>query len=170
MPRLRQNSFMPHSLVTRHVLAFVAAAVGLMQLAGTWTTFLIFNLSAQTAKAAIDGTTSKIRARIAENASRHGALTDLAPRITRDLGQPQAHIAVFDQELHLIRESGPARSSRGFVGAIASLMLRALRVVGSAGPDGAATISVTAAPDARVAANWSEGSLIVSELEQILRQ
>ena len=44
------------------------------------------------------------------------------------------------------------------------------RVVGSAGPDGAATISVTAAPDARVTANWSEGSLIVSELEQILRQ
>jgi signal transduction histidine kinase len=141
MPRLRRNSFMPHSLAARQELAFVAAAVGLMLLAGAWTTFLLFNLYDQTAKAAIDGTTSTIRARIAENALRHGALTDLAPRITRDLGQPQAHIAVFDQELHLIGESGPAQSSRGVVGAIASLMALRPTCTPVTGTDGVVVVT-----------------------------
>jgi two-component system sensor histidine kinase MprB len=123
------NTSRPASLGTRQVLVFVAAALGPMLLVGTWATLLTLNLYAQTANAAIDGTTSTIRAWIAENASRHVALNDLASRIAGDLGQPQAHIEVFDRERRLIRESGPARKSDGVVVAAASLMaLRQTRI------------------------------------------
>ncbi|MDB5027628.1 MAG: hypothetical protein JWO66_1317, partial [Candidatus Eremiobacteraeota bacterium] len=59
------NTSRPASLGTRQVLGFVAAALGPMLLVGTWATLLTLNLYAQTANAAIDGTTSTIRAWIA---------------------------------------------------------------------------------------------------------
>ena len=112
----------PRSFATRLVVAFVAAAIGLMLLIGFASTLFTFRLYAQTANGAIEGTTLTIRRRIAENAPRHVPLSDLAPRLTRDLGRPNVNIAVYDANRRIIRQTGPAREPAGVVGAIASLM------------------------------------------------
>jgi signal transduction histidine kinase len=112
----------PRSFARRTVVAFVAAAVGLMLFIGVASTLFTFYLYAQTANGAIEDTTLTIQRRMAENAARNVPLNNLAARLTRDLGRPHVHIAVFDENRRLISEDGPAREPRGVVGAIASLM------------------------------------------------
>jgi two-component system OmpR family sensor kinase len=104
------------------MIAFVGAAVGLMLLIGAASTLFTFWLYAQTSNGVIASTTRTLERRIAENARRHVSLRELAPRLTDDLGRPRIHIAVYDRDRRLIRETGPAREPAGIVGAAASLM------------------------------------------------
>jgi two-component system OmpR family sensor kinase len=112
----------PRSFATRLVVAFVAAAVGLMLLIGLASTLFTFRLYAQTTNGAIAATSLTIQRRIAENAPRHVPLSDLAPRLARDLGRPHIHIAVFDENRRIVSQTGPVREPDGVVGAVASLM------------------------------------------------
>ncbi|MEA2720967.1 MAG: two-component system, OmpR family, sensor kinase [Candidatus Eremiobacteraeota bacterium] len=112
----------PRSFAMRLVFAYVGAAVGLMLLIGIASTVFTFSLYAQTANGAIQGTSSTIERRIAENAARRVPLRDLALRITRDLGRPHIHITVYDENGRVVSQTGPALENEGVVGAIASLM------------------------------------------------
>jgi two-component system OmpR family sensor kinase len=112
----------PRSLARRLVVAFVAAAVGLMLLIGVASTLFTFRLYAQTSNEVIAHATRTIERRIAQNESQHMPLTVLAPRLSADLARPRIHIAVYADDRQLISESGPPAPPDGLVGAIASLM------------------------------------------------
>jgi two-component system, OmpR family, sensor kinase len=112
----------PRSFATRLVIAFVGAAVGLMLFIGVASTLFTFWLYADTTNAVISRTTATVEERIARNAARGVPLSELAPRLARDLARPRVHISVLDDSRRLISESGPRREPAGMVGAVASLM------------------------------------------------
>jgi two-component system OmpR family sensor kinase len=110
------------SFATRVVLAYVGAAVALMFLIGSASTFFTFRLYASTSNAVTARVTRAVERRVAEYHAKHVPLTDLAPLLTGDLERPRVRIAVYDERRKLLSESAPPRETIGLVGAIASLM------------------------------------------------
>jgi two-component system, OmpR family, sensor kinase len=117
MDRLQVRSF-----ANRLVVAFVAAAAGLMLLIVATSTLFTFYLYAQTANRGIEDMTSTIQRRIAEYSPRHLPLKDLAPLLTSHVGRMYTHIDVYDANHRLLIATAADRAPTGVIGAVASLM------------------------------------------------
>src|SRR6202163_949579 len=103
------------SFATRVVLAYVGAAVALMFLIGSASTFFTFGLYARTSNEVIARVTRGIERRVANYRTQHVPLTRLAPLLTADLERPRIRIAVFDENRKLLSESAPPREAIGLV-------------------------------------------------------
>jgi len=110
------------SFATRVVLAYVGAAVGLMVLIGSASTFFTFQLYARTSNEVIARVAKAVERRSADFRAHHVPLTDAAPLLTANLDRPRIRIAVYDPDRKLLSENTPPRDTTGVVGAIASLM------------------------------------------------
>jgi two-component system OmpR family sensor kinase len=117
------------SFATRVVFAYVGAAVSLMFLIGSASTFFTFGLYARTSNEVIVRVTRAVERRAAKYQAQHVPLTRVAPQLTADLDRPRIRIAVFDESRTLLSENAPAHEATGLVGAIASLMnLRRMQI------------------------------------------
>ncbi|MEA2785590.1 MAG: two-component system, OmpR family, sensor kinase, partial [Candidatus Eremiobacteraeota bacterium] len=110
------------SFATRVVFAYVGAAVALMFLIGSASTYFTFRLYARTSNEIIARVTEAVDRRVARYRAQHVSVTRFAPLLTADLERPRIRIAVFDENRTLLSESAPPREPIGPVGAIASLM------------------------------------------------
>jgi signal transduction histidine kinase len=110
------------SFATRVVLAYVGAAVGLMFLIGSASTYFTFQLYARTSNDVVARVTKAVERRSVRYGAQHLPLARLATLLTADLDRPRVRIAVYDQEHKLVSESAPLHEQTGMVGAIGSLM------------------------------------------------
>jgi two-component system OmpR family sensor kinase len=117
MVRLR-----PRSFATRLVIAYVAAAVGLMLLIGVASTLFAFTLYVKTSNDVVAATARTLERRLARSAARHVPLSKAAPVLTADIGRPRINVAIYDVQGRLLSQSGPPLEREGPVAALATLM------------------------------------------------
>jgi two-component system OmpR family sensor kinase len=110
------------SFATRVMLAYVGAAIGLMFLIGSASTFFTFQLYARTSNDVIARVSRAVERRGADYRAHGVSLARAAPLLTANLDRPRIRIAVYDQDRKLLSENASPRDTTGVVGAIASLM------------------------------------------------
>ena len=110
------------SFATRLMLAYVGAAIGLMFLIGSASTFFTLQLYGRTSNEVIARMRQTLEQRVARVRARHIVLARMAPLLTADLSRPRIRVAVYDQDGRVLSESAPQREATGVVGAVASLM------------------------------------------------
>lgn len=110
------------SFATRLALAYVCAAIGLLFLIGFASTLFTFELYASTSNEVIASTTRSLQRRVATYRTQHVPLAQAAPRLTRDMGRPRVHIAVFDANHRIISGQEDPLVGAGIVGAVSYLM------------------------------------------------
>jgi two-component system OmpR family sensor kinase len=110
------------SFATRLMLAYVGAAIGLMFLIGSASTFFTLQLYGRTSNDVIARVTQTLERRIANVSAQHVPLTRLAPLLTVDLARPRIRVAVYSDGGRILSENVPQREATGLVGAVASLM------------------------------------------------
>ena len=129
----------PRSFARRLLIAYVAAAIGLMLLIGGASTLFAFHLYAETSNTVIAATTKTVERRVADAIAKHSSLDTLGAAVTADLGRPRIRVVVSADDHRLISETGPAPTTNGVVVAVASLMgMQRARV---SVPGGSITIS-----------------------------
>ncbi|HWT04116.1 MAG TPA: HAMP domain-containing sensor histidine kinase [Xanthomonadales bacterium] len=104
------------------MLAYVGAAVALMVLIGSASTYFTFHLYAVTSNEVIARVTRSVERRAARYGAQHVPLARTAQLLTADLDRPRIRIAVYDPDRKLLSESTPPQDTTGVVGAISSLM------------------------------------------------
>jgi two-component system, OmpR family, sensor kinase len=110
------------SFASRLVLAYVVAALGLLLLIGSVSTYFTFQMYARTTNEVIASASRTVQLRIATYQAEKLPLASIAPQLTAELFRPRIRVAVYGQGHRLLSESAPLHPKIGLVGAVASLM------------------------------------------------